>query len=49
MSNFVDRNCPGRKACSDVRTELMEGRGMRDRVIAEENQKSVEERVGLSD
>ena len=39
MPNFVDTNCPGRKARSDVRTELIEGRWMRDRVIAQENHK----------
>ena len=39
MSGFVEVNCFGRKTRSDVRTELIEGRRMRDRVIAPGNQK----------
>jgi len=36
MSSSVTTECPGRKTRLDVRTELIEGRLMRDRVIAEE-------------
>jgi hypothetical protein len=42
MSIFVTAECPGRKSRLDVRTELIEGRCMRERVIAEETE-NVEE------
>ena len=42
MSSSLTAECPGRKTRLDVRTELIEGRWMRERVIAEET-KNVEE------